>query len=482
MTRAKVHPDPGAFPSDADLPPETLFRNQKAACCEVPDIPCEKRVELLKTIEAILKQNDKAICDAVCQDFGNRSVHETRILEISPSLMGLRYTRKRLKQWMTPQNRHVSLLFPGGENQVIPQSKGVVGIVTPWNYPLFLAISPMTSALAAGNRVMVKQAANSQTLCRLLDRLFSEAIPREYISFAPGAGAGEFSSLPFDHLVFTGSPPVGKTVMKTAARNLTPVTLELGGKSPTIIAADYPLDLAVNRIMFAKLMNAGQTCIAPDYVFVPEAQVDAFIEAAGKVARKRYKDISVADYTSIIDSRAFARLTETLADAESQGARIINLLDGPLSDEGACKISPILVTGVTDEMTIMTEEIFGPVMPVLPYSEIQEVMDYVNRRERPLALYLFSNDRELADQVIGGTRSGGVTINDCAMHVAQHDVPFGGIGNSGMGHYHGYEGFLEFSKLRPVFRQSRVAVGLTPPYGIFIRLIYQTIKRLGWIS
>ncbi|WDP88413.1 MAG: coniferyl aldehyde dehydrogenase [Desulfobacter sp.] len=461
---------------------QTLFQAQRAACLDSPEIPRQKRMELLSTIETILLENDREICEAVSEDFGNRSVHETKILEITPSLMGLRYTRKRLKKWMKPQRRHVSLVFAGGKNRVIPQSKGVVGIVTPWNYPLFLALSPMTSALAAGNRVMVKQATNSQNLCRLLDRLFSEKISREYVSFVPGAGAGEFSSLPFDHIIFTGSPNVGKTVMKTAAASLTPVTLELGGKSPTIIADDFDLGLAVERIMFAKLMNAGQTCVAPDYLFVPKNKMDAFVARAKEVVRHRYPAMAVKDYTCIIDDRAFGRLSETLADARDKGAAIINLLDGPMADVETRKISPCLVTGMTDEMRIMQEEIFGPVLPVFCYDTIEEVMGYINDRERPLGLYLFTNDRHLADRVIAATRSGGVTINDCALHVAQHDIPFGGIGNSGMGHYHGYEGFVEFSKLRPVFRQSRVTLALTPPYGKTINRIYQAVKKMKWLS
>ncbi|MCG8616578.1 MAG: coniferyl aldehyde dehydrogenase [Desulfobacterales bacterium] len=462
--------------------PRSIFDTQAAALRREPVIPYEKRIQLLETIERLIVENDEAICEAISRDFGNRSKHETRILEISGSLLGLRYTRKRLKRWMAPQRRHVSILFAGSRNRVIPQAKGIVGIVTPWNYPLFLAISPMTSAIAAGNRVMVKLASNSQRLCRLLHRLFSNEIDGEYICFLPGAGASEFSGLPFNHLVFTGSPDVGKTVMKTAAATLTPVTLELGGKSPTVIAEDYPLEKAVARIMYAKLMNAGQTCIAPDYLFVPQAKLTAFIHAAKAVVAKRYPDIRSRDYTSIIDERAFARLTETLKEAQEKGARLINLLDGPQTDPELRKISPTLVTGVSRDMRIMKEEIFGPLFPVMPYSDPEEVIDYINSGERPLALYLFTKNRRLTEQVLARTISGGVTINDCAMHVAQHDIPFGGIGNSGMGHYHGYEGFAEFSKLKPVFRQSGAAISFAPPYGPFIGWIYRMVKQLRWLA
>ncbi len=472
---------------DSDVHPaqnsaQSLFHAQTDAFLESPQIPYEKRISLLKTIEAILIENDQAICEAISMDFGNRSIHETRILEISSSLMGLRYTRKRLKRWMAPKRRHVSLLFAGGKNRVIPQAKGVVGVVTPWNYPLFLAMGPMTSAVAAGNRVMVKMATNSQRLCRLLDRLFSEKISREYITFVPGVAASEFSSLPFNHLIFTGSPAVGRTVMKTASSHLTPVTLELGGKSPTIICNDFHFKTAVERIMFAKLMNSGQTCIAPDYLFVPEDKLEELIRTARSIVKKRYPTIATRDYTSIIDAKAFARLSATLADAREKGAQVINLLDGPESDEETRKISPVILTQVDSKMQVMQEEIFGPILPVMPYRDIEDVISYINSHERPLALYLFTNDRELSDRVIANTRSGGVTINDCAMHVAQHDMPFGGVGNSGMGHYHGYEGFAEFSKLRPVFKQSKFVLALAPPYGKTIERIYKAIRNIRWLS
>ncbi|MEH0020485.1 MAG: coniferyl aldehyde dehydrogenase [Desulfobacter sp.] len=460
----------------------SVFDAQVSACRNTPLIPYRTRIRVLKTIETLLIENDREICEAVSTDFGNRSVHETRILEITASLLGLRYTRKRLKRWMAPQKRHVSLVFAGGKNRVIPQAKGVVGIVTPWNYPLFLAISPMTSAIAAGNRVMVKLASNSQTLCRLLQRIFTGKISPEHIAFLPGAGANEFSSLPFNHLVFTGSPDVGKTVMKSASRHLTPVTLELGGKSPTIIADDFDLSTAVKRILFAKLMNAGQTCIAPDYLFIPKEKATAFIDTAKTVAASQYPDIHTPDYTSIIDEKAFSRLRDTLADAASKGARITRLLPCPIEDNALRKISPAVVTDVNADMRIMNEEIFGPLLPVIPYTSHRKIMEYINARERPLALYLFTNDKSLSEDYIGQTLSGGVTINDCAMHVAQHDMPFGGIGNSGMGHYHGYEGFVEFSKLRPVFSQSRMALTFAPPYGKAVNRIYAAAKRFTWLS
>jgi coniferyl-aldehyde dehydrogenase len=460
-----------------------MFNLQTQACLEQPIIPLKKRLELLHTIETVLKENDQAICEAICADFGNRSFHETRILEITPSILGLRHTRRKLKKWMKPQRRHGSMIFLGGRNRVIPQAKGVVGIITPWNYPLFLAVSPMTSALAAGNRIMVKQAANSRHLCRLLHDRFSQKIDPAFVCFHPGVSAGIFSGLPFNHLVFTGSSRTGKTVMKTAAGNLVPVTLELGGKSPVILADDFDMAKAVKRILFAKLMNAGQTCIAPDYIFVPENRIDLFIQTARTVARQLYPDIDSSDYTAIIDQQAFARLMDTLADVREKGGRVIPLLTGPDTILEHKKISPVIVTETTPAMRIMQEEIFGPILPVIPYTSLKAVIEYINARPRPLALYVFTRDRSLSDTVIAHTRSGGVTVNDCALHAVQHDLPFGGIGNSGTGQYHGFEGFLEFSKIRPVFHQAPLSstAALTPPYGIFADRIFQAIKKFPWL-
>ncbi len=470
--------------SEADTEALKIFNLQTRACLDQPFIPLKNRLDLLKSVETILLENDQAICEAIQADFGNRSFHETRILEILPSLMGLRYTRKHLKKWMKPRRRHVSMIFLGGKNRVIPQAKGTVGIITPWNYPLFLAVSPMISALAAGNRVMVKQAANSRHLCRLLHKIFFKHIDPKYVSFHPGVSAGTFSAQPFNHLVFTGSSRTGKTVMETAARNLVPVTLELGGKSPVILASDFDMTKAVKRILFAKLMNAGQTCIAPDYIFVPENRIDRFIQTARTVAQQLYPDIASPDYTAIINHRAFDRLTDTLADAKAGNAKVIRLLTGPETIRDQKKITPMIVTNVTPQMRIMQEEIFGPILPVLSYSSLKTVIHYINDRPRPLALYMFTHDRQVVNQMISNTRSGGVTVNDCALHVAQHDLPFGGIGNSGTGQYHGFEGFLEFSKLRPVFYQASLSstAALTPPYGSFANRIYQAIKKFPWLS
>lgn len=458
------------------------FNRLKEAYYKEPYIDYARRRKILETIEDILLDHDDDICAAISRDFGNRSFHESRILEIAPSVTTIRYTLKHLEKWMKPQKRHVSMFFMGGENTVIPQAKGVVGIISPWNYPLQLAVSPLISAIAAGNRVMIKLAMNSQKLCLLLQKLFAEKIPEDIITVLPGVGANEFSTLPFDHLLFTGSPGVGRTIMNNASRHLTPVTLELGGKSPTVLDDDFDIKVAAARIMYAKLINAGQTCISPDYMFLPEGKVDAFIAAAKTIVNERYPDILTKDYTCIIDQKAYDRLLATADDARMKQAEIVKLLPGDDCNAEERKISPMIFKNVTEDMIIMQREIFGPFLPIKTYRKIEEVIEYINRHERPLALYIFSNNRMFPQKILDNTLSGGVTINDCVMHVAQHDMPFGGVGNSGMGQYHAYEGFVEMSKLRPIFRQSRIAFAVAPPYGKTFDMLYGFIRRFKWMS
>jgi coniferyl-aldehyde dehydrogenase len=446
---------------------ETVFAKQRTASRQQHYPALETRLQNLDKLQKILLENQTAIAESINADFGNRCPQETRLLEVFGLLGGIAHNRKHLKKWMKPQKRHIGLAYLGGKNTVIPQPKGVVGIVTPWNYPLFLALSPCISALAAGNRCIVKMASNSQTLCRLMDKLVSEVFDEETLAIIPGVSAKEFTHRPWDHLVFTGSPAVGKIVMATAAQYLTPVTLELGGKSPTIIADDFDLKTAAERMLFGKYLNAGQTCVAPDYLFIPRSKVKEFVDLAKEIVSGRYPTAASRDFTSIIDDKAFARLTTVLADAVDKGAQPINLLGEGKPDPDTRKIPPYLVLDPSDEMLLMQEEIFGPILPVKPYDDLDEVIDYINQNERPLALYLYSNDKAAQDKVIHNTLSGGVCLNDSMLHVAQHDMPFGGIGNSGMGHYHGKEGFIEFSKLRPIFKQAKKSgiLALAPPYG-----------------
>jgi coniferyl-aldehyde dehydrogenase len=459
---------------------QEIFTRQRAACRRKPFLPFDQRRDALWVVEKILIDHQNDIIAAVDRDFGHRSGHETKLLEIFPTVAGLTDTRRRLKKWMKPQRRHSSLWFIGAKNRVIPQPKGIVGIISPWNYPIQLTLSPLTFALAAGNRCMIKMASHSQHLCRLLQGLIARVLPEDYVAILPGVAAEEFTPLPFDHLIYTGSPGSGRTVMQTAAQNLTPVTLELGGKSPTVIAPDFDLATAAERILFIKYMNAGQTCVAPDYLFVPADRIQAFVEHARKIVPARYPQLENEDYTAIINRQAFDRLVACLQEARNKGATVVNLLPGVLPNETQRKFPPTLVLNVTEDMQLMQEEIFGPILPIKAYSALDQVIAYINARPRPLALYVFTNEMRTQNDIIYNTLSGGVCINDCALHVAQHDLPFGGIGNSGTGQYHGYEGFLEFSKLRPVFKQSPypTAALLYPPYGKTFEYLYRWMIKL----
>ena len=458
---------------------QRIFMLQRAACQREPYPAYEVRLELLGKVEKILIENTDAIADAINTDYGCRSKVETRILEVFGCVDALRDSKKKLRKWMKPQRRRVAMLYATGKNQVIPQPKGVVGIVSPWNYPLFLAVCPLANAIAAGNRCMIKLAANSSALCALLAQKFNEQISQDSVAILPGVKARDFSTLPFDHLCFTGSANAGREVMHSAADNLTPVTLELGGKSPTVICDDFDLETAAERLLFGKFINAGQTCLAPDYVFVPEAKRDQFVAAAQRIVRQRYPDPADGSYTSLIDGKAYTRIRAAMEDARSRGATVMPLLEGASCDDTMRRITPQLILDPNEEMIVMQEEIFGPLLPVKTYKTLDEVIDYINSKDRPLGLYFFSNDERVKEKILYNTISGGVTINNCVYHVTQHDMPFGGIGASGMGHYHGYEGFLEFSKLRSVFTQPKISALhlLYPPYTKFHSRMYELMIR-----
>jgi len=445
---------------------QRIFKLQREGYLRDPYPSLEERRNRLRALERILLENTEAIVDAIGQDFGHRCAEESKILEIFPVVDGIRHTLKQLRKWMRPQRRHVSVLFATGSNRVVPQPKGVVGVISPWNYPLFLTLSPLVSILAAGNRAMIKMASNSQHLCRLLADKFSEVYPEDTVAILPGVRAGDFSTLPYDHIIFTGSADAGRTVMRSAADNLTPVTLELGGKSPTIVCDDFDIEEAASRILYAKFVNAGQTCLAPDYLFLPEAAQERFVDAAQRIMPERYPDPNDQSYTSVIDEKSYRRLRMTLDDAAAKGAKLVPLVPDATFNDVLRKIPPHLVLDVTGDMMIMQEEIFGPLFPVMAYESLDEVIEYVTTRDRPLGFYVFSNDRARQEKLLYSTISGGVTINNCIIHVAQHDLPFGGVGASGIGHYHGYDGFVEFSKMRPVFKNPRFSLLslFYPPY------------------
>ncbi|MBM4267259.1 MAG: coniferyl aldehyde dehydrogenase [Deltaproteobacteria bacterium] len=445
---------------------QRIFARQREAYRRHPYPTLAERLESLNKVERILTENTDAIAKAIHADFGHRSTEESLMLELFTCVDAIRDVKKKVRKWIQPERRHVSILFATGKNRVIPQPKGVVGLVSPWNYPLFLTISPLTSILAAGNRCMIKMASNSQNLCRLLHEKFAEKLDEDLVAILPGVRAQDFSSLPYDHIIFTGSADAGRTVMRAAAENLTPVTLELGGKSPTIVCDDFDVKEAASRILYAKLVNAGQTCLAPDYLFIPEGKRDAFVAAAKEIVPRRYPDTNDPSFTSVIDEKSYRRLRATLEDAERKGAKLVPLVPGAQFNDVHRKIPPHLVLDPTEDMIILQEEIFGPLFPVKTYRDLDEVIEYVNARDRPLGFYVFTTDKQKEEKLIYSTISGGVTVNHCLFHVAQHDMPFGGVGASGMGHYHGHEGFLEFSKLRPVHTAPKLP-GLEmfyPPY------------------
>ncbi|NNN23011.1 MULTISPECIES: coniferyl aldehyde dehydrogenase [Pseudomonas] len=458
---------------------ETLLERQRQAYRANPMPDAGQRIQWLKSLANLLVTEQKAIIDAINADFSNRSADETLLAEVLPSLHGVHYATKRVRKWMKPSRRSVGMQFMPASAKVIYQPLGVVGVIVPWNYPLFLAIGPLTGALAAGNRVMIKMSESTPESARVLKDLLAKVFPEDLVAVVQGevdVGVA-FSKLPFDHLLFTGATSVGKHVMRAAAENLTPVTLELGGKSPAIVSASVPMKDAAERIAFGKSLNAGQTCVAPDYVLVPQNRIDEFVESYRQVVQGFFPTLeNNPDYTAIINERQLSRLNGYLADAQARGATVI-----PLFPQAQGRRLPqALVLNVTDEMKIMQEEIFGPLLPVIPYQTLDQALSYVNERDRPLALYFFGYDKREQDHVLAQTHSGGVCLNDTLLHVAQDDMPFGGVGPSGMGHYHGHEGFLTFSKAKGVFSKPRfnAARVIYPPYGKSLqKLVYKLFIR-----
>ena len=456
---------------------------QRAAYLQQPTPDLKQRKSDLLALKSMLSENMEEIIAAISADYGNRSRHETLFAEVISVTDGINDNIKNLKKWMKVQKRHVDKsMYFGAKNRVIPQPLGVAGLIIPWNFPVNLSFSQLAAVFAAGNRAMVKMSENSIALTRLLMEISPKYFPAEKLEFFEETGGVgiEFSQLPFDLIIFTGSGQTGRSVMASAAQNLTPVILELGGKAPAVIDPNYPLDKAVDRIMFVKQFNAGQICTNVDYVFVHETQVEEFVEKATAYVGKHCPDINHQDYTSIIDAKSLKRLENTLADARSKGARVINLNGDAVTNVEQRKMPLHLVLDTTEEMIIRERETFGPLLMVLPYKDSQEVIDYVNSRDRPLAFYPFSKDNKLVEHYIDRVMSGGVTVNDALFHVAQHDIPFGGVGPSGMGHYHGYEGFIACSKLRPVFYQANVNAMkmMAPPYGDRADKIFNVLLKL----
>ena len=450
---------------------KNAFDEQREAYLDYPMPTLAERKEDLTRLQRLISENVDAIVVAISADYGNRSRHETLFAEIITALDSLIDARKKVKKWMKPQSRHVDhMTFPLAKNRLIPQPLGVVGLIIPWNFPINLTFCQLAAVFAAGNRAIVKMSENSRNLTRLLIELTPRYFDRTKLQFFEETGGVgvQFSQIPFDLIIFTGSGTTGRAVMASAAKNLTPVILELGGKAPAVVDPAYPTEKAVERIMFTKQYNAGQICTNVDYVFVHKSKRDEFVQMAGEWLKKHVPDINNVDYTSVIDDRSFRRLQDTIADAQAKGATVINAT-GQEANAEKRKIPVTLVLDTTPEMTIRQRETFGPLLMVMEYEAPEDVVKYVNAGDRPLALYPFSNDKALVQYYIDHIMSGGVSVNDALFHVAQHDLPFGGVGPSGMGHYHGYEGFVACSKLRPVFYQGPFAVmkHLAPPYGKF---------------
>ena len=447
--------------------PEQLVR-LKQACQAQPMPSLAQRRSRLTALKSALLAHKQALCDALALDYGQRSDYDSLVADILPCVMQINYSLKRLKGWMKPVRRHPGLLLAPARVEMHYQPLGVVGIMVPWNFPVMLSLGPLIGAIAAGNRAMIKLSEftphTNAALRTLLEAVFDDD---EVVLIEGDAGlAAAFSTLPFDHLLFTGSTAVGRQVMAAAAPQLTPLTLELGGKSPCLIAPDMPLALAVERMIFGKSLNAGQICVAPDYVLLPRGQEQGFIEAYQTHFRRLYpKGLDSPDYGSIINAAQYERLTAWLAEAKQAGAQA-HPCASPARDDGARRLVPHLLTEVPGHCQLMQQEIFGPLLPLVPYDSIEEAIAYVAARPRPLALYLMSLDETLQSRLIRETHAGGMAINECLFQVAADDAPFGGIGPSGMGHYHGHEGFLTFSKAKTVLRRGRFSTGslIHPPY------------------
>lgn len=448
-----------------------LFERQQLAYTQAPYPSADQRRNDLRRLKHQLLRYQDLLVGAMSDDFGFRSPAESKMLDILGSTLEINHAISHVGKWMRPSRRSTELLFLTNSLRVTYQPKGVVGVIVPWNFPLYLALGPLAAALAAGNRVMIKMPEITPATNAMLRRLLAEAFSEDQVAVVGEEllNPNDFTLLPFNHIVFTGSPEVGRTVMRTAAGNLTPVTLELGGKSPALVLPGYPVAEAARRITHGKSTNCGQICVSPDYALVPRAALAEFVQAVQSTFHDLYGSTTAHnhDYTSIINDRHATRITALLNDARAKGAQVISCADG-----GPGRQMPLhVVTGVTPNMRLMKEEIFGPILPVATYDHLDAAIDDINAGPRPLAMYLFGHDAGLRDEVLRRTHAGGVTINDWGWHVINHDAPFGGVGNSGMGTYHGIEGFRELSHAKTVFKRHRFyPIGLFyPPYGNWVQ-------------
>lgn len=469
-----------------DLPAATALdetlRLQREACARTPYPSWEMRAAQLRALRTMLLDNADALAEALDADFGQRSKAELLLSELWLAKSEIDSALRHGKRWMKPQRRATGIWLRPAAAKVIAQPLGVIGIVAPWNYPILLAVGPLICALAAGNRAMIKMSELTPRTAELFRQLIERTFAPEHVTVVTGdASVGAaFCALPFDHLIFTGSTKIGREVMRAAAANLTPVTLELGGKSPAIIGPHARFDSAVDSIIAGKTLNAGQTCIAPDYVLVPRGAEQAFIDRARERVARLYPDfVHNRDYTTIVTDRHFARMEGLAQEAAALGA-VVHPLTAAQPDASRRQFPPAVVTNAPDTCALMQEEIFGPLLPLVPYDTLDDAIRYVNARPRPLALYLFEEEHISVERVLHETLSGGVSVNETLLHIACEGLPFGGVGASGMGAYHGYDGFATFSKMKPVLTQPRLNARslLLPPYGRRFHALMRLMLRL----
>jgi len=455
---------------------EILDRQRRAYLAEGV-VSTDVRIDRMERAIDVLKKHEARLVEAMSADFGHRSEHQSLFTDIASCVGPLRHAQANVAKWQKAEKRKVGpfpLNLLGAKARVEYQPLGVVGVISPWNFPVNLTFTPLAGILAAGNRCMIKPSEYTPATSEAMSEAIGEAFDPDEIAVitgGPQTGA-DFSGLAFDHLLFTGATSIAKHVMRAAAENLVPVTLELGGKSPVVVGRSADIDKTTDAIFAGKMMNAGQICLAPDYVFVPTEKMREFVESSERAVAKMFPTLlDNPDYTSVVNSRHYDRINEYVAEAREKGAEVVEINPGneDFRQQPHHKIPPTLVINPTDDMAVMREEIFGPVMPVKTYDQVDETVDYINGKARPLGLYYFGDDSAEENQVLNHTTSGGVTVNDVIMHISQEDLPFGGVGPSGMGSYHGYDGFKTFSHAKAVFKQSKVNVaelaGLRPPYG-----------------
>jgi coniferyl-aldehyde dehydrogenase len=450
---------------------QRLLGGQRVAQLKDPYPTLELRLDRINRMIDMLVRHEHRLLEAVKEDFENRSHLMTRVSDIVPTLENLKYVRKHIKRWMKPEKRKSK--FPlgllGAKSKVEYIPLGIVGNISPWNFPVQLALGPIAEIFGAGNRVMLKPSELSPQTSQAMAEIIAGSFDETEFSVVLGGPeiAAEFSKLKFDHLLFTGSTNVARLVSQSAAPNLVPMTLELGGKNPVVISSTADIKLAADKVMFSQTFNGGQICLCPDTVFVPEHLVEEFVTACQASVKKMYPDIANDEtYTHIITQRHADRLRELVAEAKTTGARVVPLYD---TESSGRRVLPSLILNADMNSRIMQEEIFGALLPIVGYTEMHEVVDYINERPRPLALYYFGHNKQEIEKLTFQTTSGGMVVNDMAAHFLQSDLPFGGVGESGMGAYHGFDGFKNFSHAKAVYVQSKLDPFrlLRPPYGKF---------------